>query len=119
MTAHSSTHKIVPASDAISAASLQSAAVTEQDQAHLVSKLKDACFEWVSQVSRMQQLDLAFAMKLAGCRRPVDAATLCGDWMAHRVDSAVAMQHRLLEFWLEANTAAITKKIDHAEHGPA
>jgi hypothetical protein len=119
MTANSSAPKIAHELDTTSAASLQSAAVTGQDQVQLVGKLKNACFEWVSQVSRMQQLDLAFAVKLAGCRRPVDAAALCGDWMAHRVDSAVAMQHRLLEFWLEANTAAITKKIDHAEHSPA
>lgn len=61
---------------------------------------------WVSQVAQMQQLDAAFARKLAACTKPSEAAALCGSWMGHRVDSAFVLQHRLFEAWLDAITKA-------------
>jgi hypothetical protein len=119
MTTHTPALKNAPEPEAISAAKPQTNADADKEQMQLVARLKEACFEWVSQVSRMQQLDLAFAIRLASCRRPGDAATLCGEWMAHRVDSAVCMQHRLLGLWLDANTAAIAKQADHPERSSA
>ena len=71
----------------------------------LATRIKRLCSEWVSQVSQMQQLDAAFAARLAACHEPRQAAELCGAWMGHRLDSAVAAQHRLLEAWMESAIA--------------
>jgi len=90
---------------------LQVSGVLPEEQEHLAANIKKASMEWASQVAQTKQLDLAFATRLASCTRPSDAVALCSEWMNHRVDSAVAMQHRLLEMWLDAVTASTVRKI--------
>jgi len=83
--------------------------VERNPQQELSAGIKRLCSEWVSQVSQMQQLDAAFATRLAACREPAQAAELCGAWMGHRLDSAVSVQHRILEVWLESIVAPAMK----------
>jgi hypothetical protein len=86
--------------------------VPREQQEALALNMRKTCVEWVSQIGQMHRLDVEFAARLAGCTKPSDAVALCGKWMGHHVDSAVAMQHRLLELWLDAMTAATRLKVD-------
>lgn len=99
------------ASPAGPASALEISGVPVEEQKDLASKIEKVSLEWVSQIAQMQQLDVAFATKLTCCSRPGDAGILCGEWMARRVDSVVAKQHRLLELWLAAVTAAASRRV--------
>jgi hypothetical protein len=86
--------------------------VPEELRQELVSNITRTSSEWVSQVGQMQRFDVEFARRLTCCAKPSEAVALCSEWMAHRVDSAVAMQHRLLELWLDAVTTATRQKVE-------
>ena len=80
-------------------------------QHDLAQKITKASLEWASQNSQMQRYESDFAVDLARCQHPFEAVALCSKWLAHRVDSAVSMQHRLLELWLDAVTTAAEKEL--------
>lgn len=101
-----------PASNAIEPGPApQSADIPPEAQEELAAKVRKVSKEWVSQVAQMQQLDFTFAARLAACTRPSDAAEVCGRWMAHRIDSAVAAQHHFLELWLDTVTEADSRRV--------
>jgi hypothetical protein len=75
-------------------------------QIALDAEVRSACAAWISQLSVVQRHEANFGARLARCRTPSEASTICGEWMGHRLDSAIAMHHRLLELWLTAATGA-------------
>jgi hypothetical protein len=86
--------------------------VPREKQSELASNIGKTSMEWVSQIGQMRQFEAEFARRLAHCSTPSEAVALCSEWMAHRLDSAVAMQHRLLSLWLDAMTAATCQKVE-------
>lgn len=72
----------------------------------LAERVRAACMEWISQMGVAQRHEAEFGLRLARCRTPSEAAAVCGEWMAHRLDSAIVMHHRFLELWLTSATAA-------------
>lgn len=95
----------------------RSPTLSDEERSRLSSEICRISKAWVSQVAQMQQVDAAFAKKLASCTTTVAAAELCGSWMAHRVDAAVVAQHRLLEVWLESMSRAERRRLAD-EYGP-
>lgn len=89
----------------------RSPTLSEEERRRLSSEIGRISKAWVSQVAQMQQLDTAFADKLACCTTTVEAAELCGSWMGHRVDAAVVAQHRLLEVWLGSMSRSERRKL--------
>jgi hypothetical protein len=91
---------------------MEAPGIPPDQQEELISNIRKTSMEWVSQIGQMQRFDLEFATRLARCIEPSEAVALCGEWMGHRIDSAVAMQHRLLELWLDAMTASTRLKLE-------
>lgn len=81
-------------------------ALSPEAQRALAEQVRTACAAWFSQAAIVQHHEAEFGIRLARCRTPSEAVGVCGDWLAHRVDSAVVMHHRFLEMWLTFATAA-------------
>jgi hypothetical protein len=72
----------------------------------LAEQVRTACAAWFSQAAIVQRHEADFGLRLARCQTPSEAVRVCGEWLAHRLDSAVAMHHRFLELWMTFATAA-------------
>jgi hypothetical protein len=57
--------------------------------------------EWVAAMQAMQSLDPAIGRRLAACEDGAMAASICAEWLGHRLDSLIVAQHRMLEAWLD------------------
>lgn len=86
--------------------STRDATLSEEAQQVLAAQVRAACAAWFSQAALVQQHEADFGLRLARARTPSEAVAVCGEWMSHRLDSAIVMHHRLLELWLTATTAA-------------
>ena len=99
--------------------------LSREAQHALAERVRAACSEWISQMGVVQRHEAEFGVRLARCRTPSEAVAVCGEWMAHRLDSAIVMHHRFLELWLTSatdttNRAAGAKQRPTAdETGPA
>jgi hypothetical protein len=80
--------------------------LSDEAQQALAAQVRAACAAWFSQAALVQQHEANFGLRLARARTPSEAVYVCGEWMSHRLDSVVAMHHRLLELWLTATSAA-------------
>lgn len=79
--------------------------VLSPDAQHaLAEQVRAACAAWFSQAAIVQRHEVEFGLRLARCRTPAEAAGVCGEWLGHRLDSAVAMHHRFLELWMNHAT---------------
>jgi len=59
----------------------------------------------------MCSLDHSFAIRLTACRTVGEATLLCGEWMAHRVDSLFGVQSQLTEIWIEYANAVVLRRL--------
>lgn len=89
--------------------------LSEEAQQMLAAQVRAACAAWFSQAALVQQHEADLGFRLARAGTPSEAVAVCGEWMSHRLDSAVVMHHRLLELWLTARTAATTTRRGAAE----
>jgi hypothetical protein len=76
--------------------------VREDHLPALIAELENATAQWVERALQMQQSDVDFPSRLAGCETAAEATEVCSAWVGSRLDLAVATQHRLLALWLEA-----------------
>ncbi len=51
-------------------------------------------------ISRMQSMDLDFAINVTGCETLDDALVVCGEWMRRRTDALVVTQKQFMLTWL-------------------
>lgn len=97
-------------------------ALSDEAQQALAEQVRAACVAWFSQAGIVQLHEADFGLRLARCPTPSDAVAVCGEWLAHRLDSAVVLHHRLLELWLAAVNAAeigavLAERRDAADEG--
>ncbi len=97
--------------DALSRGKLES-----ESQHALAEQVRSACAAWFSQAALVQRHEAEFGLRLAQCRTTAEAAAVCGEWLGHRLDSAVAMHHQLLEIWMTFATLEPPGVDDAARH---
>ncbi len=81
-------------------------ALGPEAQQMLAEQVRAACAAWFSQAAIVQRHEAEFGLRLARCQTPSEAVSVCGEWLTHRLDSAVAMHHRFLELWMAFAIAA-------------
>src|SRR5574337_135153 len=62
---------------------------------------------WLEQMAAMRRVESEFASRLMQCRTAPEAVAVCTEWLGKRVDSLVAVQHRLIDLWLENQTTRL------------
>lgn len=76
-------------------------------EACMLQSIDGAMSGWLEQMAAMRRVESEFATRLAHCRTAQEAIAVCTEWMAKRVDSLVAVQHRLIDLWLENQTTRL------------
>ena len=73
-------------------------------------RIDEAARGWVEQMERMRKAERDLGQRLMTCATPAEAVAVSGEWMAHRIDSLMALQHRLIDMWLDqANIGLVGK----------
>jgi predicted Zn-dependent protease len=76
-----------------------------------VERTREAIEGWVEQMKRMQQVDRDLGQRLMACATPAEAVAVSSEWMARRIDSLMALQHRLIEMWLDHARSGLVRAI--------
>ena len=74
----------------------------ETGPGNVEGQIDDAIRRWLEQMARMRVVERELGKRLADCDTAHDAISLTGEWMARRIDSIIALQHRFIEIWLAA-----------------
>jgi len=82
------------------------------DVAH---RIDEAARGWVEQMERMRKAERDLGQRLMTCATPAEAVAVSGEWMGHRIDSLMALQHRLIEMWLDQANIGLLGKAGHRE----
>ncbi|MDA8248546.1 MAG: hypothetical protein M0Z28_05150 [Rhodospirillales bacterium] len=83
----------------------------------VTQRIDEAVRGWVEQMERMRKGERDIGQRLMACATPAEAVAVSGEWMAHRIDSLMALQHRLIEMWLDQATISLTGKTARREDG--
>lgn len=67
----------------------------------MLRSIETATAGWLDQMAAMRRVEAEFATELVRARTASEALSVCSGWLAKRVDSLVAVEHRLLDLWLE------------------
>lgn len=67
----------------------------------MAQRMNEAARGWVEQMERMRRVERNLGQRLMTCATPAEAVAVSGEWMARRLDSLMALQHRLIEMWLD------------------
>lgn len=78
-------------------------------------RIDEAARGWVEQMERMRKAERDLGQRLMTCATPAEAVAVSGEWMAHRLDSLMALQHRLIEMWLDQASIGIVGSTGHRE----
>ena len=98
--------------DATELASNATGPGTDADpRAHAISRICKVYETFGQALQMMCSLDHSFALRLAACRTVGEATVLCGEWMAHRVDSLFGVQSQLTEIWIEYENAVVLRRL--------
>jgi hypothetical protein len=84
---------------------------------NVTQRIDEAVRGWVEQMERMRKRETDFGQRLIACATPAQAVAVSGEWMAHRIDSLMALQHRMIEMWLDQATSGLVEKTAHREDG--
>lgn len=74
-----------------------------------LQNIETATAGWLDQMAAMRRVEEEFAMRLIGARTASDAVSVCSEWLAKRVDSLVAVQHHLLDLWLQGEAGRLER----------
>ena len=83
----------------------------------VAQSIDEAVRGWVEQMERMRKGERDIGQRLIACTTPAEAVAVSGEWMAHRLDSLMALQHRLIEMWLDQARIGLVEKITTREDG--
>lgn len=90
--------------------------IADPERAAAGAQERDACMRqsidgamsgWLEQMAAMRRVESEFASRLVHCRTAPEAIAVCTEWLAKRVDSLVAVQHRLIDLWLENQSSRL------------
>ncbi|MGH7057173.1 MAG: hypothetical protein ACREFZ_04720, partial [Acetobacteraceae bacterium] len=73
-----------------------------RDEESMLQSVESATSAWLDQMTAMRRVEAEFAARLVRCRTASEAISVCTEWLAKRVDSLVAVQHHLIDLWLES-----------------
>jgi ribosome-binding protein aMBF1 (putative translation factor) len=79
-------------------------AVSAQEK-RILSAVNNTTAGWLEQMDAFRRMEEDFGVRLVGCRTAREAIGLSTEWLAKRLDSLIAVQHRLLELWLECEAS--------------
>ncbi len=82
---------------------------------NVARRIDEAARGWVEQMDRMRRAERDLGQRLMTCATPAEAVAVSGEWMAHRIDSMMALQHRLIEMWLDHASIGIAGNTVHGE----
>jgi len=71
----------------------------------ILEAVHSAVSGWLEEMEAMRRMEEDFAACLVRCRTAREAIGLSTEWMAKRLDSLIAVQHHLVELWLECEAA--------------
>ena len=83
----------------------------------VAQRMDEAVRGWVEQMERMRKGKRDIGQRLMACATPAEAVAVSGEWMAHRLDSLMVLQHRLIEMWLDQARIGLVEKITTMEDG--
>lgn len=78
---------------------------------HAVSQICKVYETFGQALQMMCSLDHSFAIRLTACGTVGEATLVCGEWMAHRVDSLFGVQSQLTEIWIEYANAVVLRRL--------
>lgn len=81
----------------------------------IAHRIDEATRGWVEQMERMRKAERDLGQRLMTCATPAEAVAVSGEWMAHRIDSLMALQHRLIEMWLDQANIGLLAEAGHRE----
>ncbi len=82
-----------------------------------VEDVNAATRTWIEQMGRMRNIEGELGPRLMACHETEAAVDLCSEWMTKRVASLVAVQHRLIDLWLDYDTAHLTTQTEQRRRG--
>ena len=82
---------------------------------NVAQRIDEAARGWVEQMDRMRRAERDLGQRLMTCATPAEAVAVSGEWMAHRLDSLMALQHRLIEMWLDQASSGNVGNTGHRE----
>lgn len=75
----------------------------------MLQSIETATAAWLDRMAAMRRMEEEFAVRFAGARTASEAISVSTEWLAKRVDSLVAVQHHLLDLWLEGEAGRLER----------
>jgi hypothetical protein len=74
-------------------------------ESRILSAVNNTTASWLEQMQAMRRMEGELGIRLVRCRTAREVVGLSTEWLAKRLDSLIAVQHRLVELWLECEAA--------------